>query len=267
MRVSKTDRTGEAKPLKMGTRAVASAGDVLEARSGDPRREAVGWARRDGLRTNYVLIDFESVQPKSLSLLAAEHFRIHVFIGPASSTLPSNVVLPLHEFRSRADYVRLETAGRNALDFHLAFYLGKLVSADPSGFFHIISRDKGFDPLVRHLKGKNIFSARSESIEDMPCFRQHPAEPDGESGASGPKGIAEPVCAVTMDDLLKLVIDDLTKRKAGKPKTLEALKSTVQARCGKHASAAAVDALYTALVTRGYVKVDGDRLQYALPTA
>ena len=110
------------------------------------------------MKTNYVLIDFESVQPKSLSLLADERFRVYVFIGPGNARLPRDVVLSVQAFGRRAEYVELEAAGRNALDFNVAYYLGKLVSADPSGFFHVISKDKGFDPLILHLKSKGIFS-------------------------------------------------------------------------------------------------------------
>lgn len=33
------------------------------------------------LRTNYVLIDYENVQPEALSVLDAEHFKVIVFVG------------------------------------------------------------------------------------------------------------------------------------------------------------------------------------------
>jgi len=45
----------------------------------------------------------------------------------------------VHELGERAQYIVLETAGSNALDFHIAYYLGVLAAADPSAFFHIIS--------------------------------------------------------------------------------------------------------------------------------
>jgi hypothetical protein len=33
------------------------------------------------MKTNHVLIDFENVQPESLSALSAEQFKILVFVG------------------------------------------------------------------------------------------------------------------------------------------------------------------------------------------
>jgi len=37
------------------------------------------------MRINYVLIDFESVQPESLDLLAHDHFRLLIFVGASQS--------------------------------------------------------------------------------------------------------------------------------------------------------------------------------------
>ena len=217
------------------------------------------------MKTNYVLIDFESVQPRSLSLLMPDQFRVYVFIGPNNARLPREVVLSVQALGDRAQYVELEKAGPNALDFHIAYYLGKLTSNDPSGFFHIISKDTGFDPLVLHLKGKDIFARRSESIEDMPCFKQAAVKPDAEDGASAQKKGNGPVGTLTVDDYIKLVVDDLRKRKAAKPRTQKTLKSTIHARCGKHVSAATIDDVYAELLKRGYVKVDGEKLIYELP--
>ena len=123
------------------------------------------------MRANYVLIDYENVQASSLELLVEPHFYLRVFLGPNNTKLPTELAVAVHRLRERADYIQLETPGANALDFHIAYYLGQLASADPTGFFHIISRDKGFDPLLKHLKSKGIFALRSESIEDMPCFK------------------------------------------------------------------------------------------------
>jgi hypothetical protein len=122
------------------------------------------------MKTNYVLIDFENVQVKSLALLKDDTFRVCVFLGPANSKLPVELVLAMQSMGPRATYIILETPGKNALDFHIAYYLGTMSTDDPTGFFHIISKDSGFDPLIHHLKGKKIFAARSTAIEEMPCF-------------------------------------------------------------------------------------------------
>ena len=42
------------------------------------------------------------------------------------------------------------------MDFALAYHLGRTVLADPTGHFHIVSKDAGFDPLIEHLRERNV---------------------------------------------------------------------------------------------------------------
>jgi len=119
------------------------------------------------MKTNYVLIDFENVQVKSLALLKGEKYEVKVFIGPRNSRLPVELVLAMHDLGNRADYIQLGVSGANALDFHITYYLGKLTAKHPDGQFHIISKDTGFDSLIKHLQSKDIHCKRSPSIELM----------------------------------------------------------------------------------------------------
>ena len=216
------------------------------------------------MQTNYVLIDYENVQVKSLALLKGEHFRVQVFLGPKDMKLHRELVFAMHTFGERGKYIVLEAGGKNALDFHIAYYLGMLATADSTGFFHVISKDTGFDPLLQHLKAKGVSCARASSIETMPCFKQGAAgtiasKPASAAGKSKPAG--KPL---TLDEMVKLAIDDLVRRKAARPRTPKTLRSTIHARCGKEVPAADIDAVYEALVERGYVKLDGTKVTYSL---
>jgi hypothetical protein len=216
------------------------------------------------MKTNYVLIDYENVQVKSLALLKGEHFRVQVFLGPKNIKLHRELVFAIQEFGDRGKYIPLEAPGSNALDFHIAYYLGILVAADPTGFFHIISKDTGFDPLLQHLKARGVSCARAASIEAMPCFSQVAActiDSKRASDEGKPKSAAG---RVSVDDMVKVAVDDLIKRKAARPRTPKTLRSTIHARCGKELPAADIDAVYEALVKRGYVKVDGAKVTYSL---
>lgn len=212
------------------------------------------------MKTHYVLIDYENVHVKSLALLKGEHFRVQVFLGPKNLKLHRELVFAMQAFGDRGQYIVLEAGGKDALDFHIAYYLGVLAAADATGFFHIISKDTGFDPLLQHLKARGVSSARSVSIEAMPCFDQV-MDSNGVSGEGKPKG------RVSVEDMIQVAVDDLIKRKTARPRTPKTLRSTIHARCGKDLPAADIDAVYDALVTRGYVKVDGAKVTYALPAA
>ena len=217
------------------------------------------------MKINYVLVDYENVQVKSLALLKGEHFRVRVFLGPNNTKLPVDLVLAMQQLGERAEYVVLETSGRNALDFHIAYYLGMLVSLDSLGFFHIISKDTGFDPLIQHLKIKKIFAARSESVEEMPCFKiPSPTTSQSKVVVSQQKpNIIQ--SKPKLEELFNVAVDDLIKRKASKPRTPKTLWSTIYAKCGKNISSNDIDAVYEALVKQGYVRIEGAKVTYALP--
>jgi hypothetical protein len=230
-------------------------GAGLRSREGEP-------SRRGLMKTNYVLIDYENVQVKSLALLAGEHFRVRLFLGVNDTRLPSDLVLAMHALGDRASYVKLDAGGANALDFLIAYTLGRLAAAEPEAFFHVISKDRGFDPLIRHLRAAKIFAARSESIEAMPCFR-----PAAEAGSAGirsmPEGPAKPDGS-GLDALVQTALEDLVKRKTSRPRKSATLRSTVQARLGKDA-ADQVDAVIAALVRAGHVCIEADKVTYRLP--
>jgi hypothetical protein len=119
------------------------------------------------MQTNYILIDFENVHVKSLALLKDRQAQVKVFLGPKNTKIPVELVLAMQGLGEWGDYIMLEVSGHNALDFHIAYYLGKLVAEHPDGHFHIISKDTGFDSLLRHLQRKGTLCTRSPSIEMM----------------------------------------------------------------------------------------------------
>lgn len=67
------------------------------------------------------------------------------------------------------------------------------------------------------------------------------------------------------DPLMKRVLDDLIKRKSARPATPKTLKNTMQKCCGSEVPADRIEALYVALVERGYVRVESTKLKYSLP--
>jgi hypothetical protein len=197
-------------------------------------------------RTNFVLVDLENVQPKDIGLLKERPFNVKVFLGPNQSKIPVSLAAAVQSLGDKAEYIVLETAGNNALDFHIAYYIGVLSAAEPTAFFHVISKDTGFDPLLKYLKGKKVFAQRSICIADIPYFK--PALP------SAPEAQIEAVIA------------DLIRRKTSKPRTQKTLLSTLHALFKKELSEQQLAALFAALRKRGIVKFEGTKVSYVLPT-
>ncbi len=197
-------------------------------------------------RTNFVLVDFENVQPKDIGLLKDGPFKVKVFLGPNQPKIPVSLATALQSLGDNAEYIVLEKAGNNALDFHIAYCIGVLSTTEPTAFFHIISKDSGFDPLLKYLRGKKVYAQRSTCIADIPYFKPAlPAAPEAQ---------------------VEAVVADLIRRKTSKPRTQKTLLSTLHALFKKELSEQQLAALFAALNKRGIVKVDGTKVSYALPT-
>ena len=157
--------------------------------------------------TAYVLIDFENVQPKNLEILANRSFNVVVFVGANQTKIPSDLAIALQALGEQAKYIRISGNGRNALDFHMAFYAGELSARSPSAHFYIVSKDTGFDPLIKHLKGKNIHAQRVKDLTEL-------AAPS----------ISK---ATNKETTLEAVIKNLTDRGQSRPRTVKTLVNTI----------------------------------------
>ena len=192
-------------------------------------------------RTNYVLIDYESVQPSQLELLNRDGFVAYVFVGKAQTRLSFETVSAIQDLGERAKYIKISGAGPNALDFHIAFYIGQISATDPEAFFHVISKDKGFDPLIEHLRERKVFSIRSETIGEIPIIRATTAK--------------------TPKERMGLVLDRL-KSGNSKPRTLSALKSAIDAILYKQVGDPDIQAVIEQMVKAGVVTVIDEKVSF-----
>ena len=120
--------------------------------------------------TNYVLVDFENVQPDSLAALATGQFRVKVFVGAsqAKGRISFELVHSMQALGANAEYVKIARTGKNAVDMHIAYYIGRLLEKEPSAVIHIVSRDTDFDPLIEYLHAKGSVCKRVKSIAEIP---------------------------------------------------------------------------------------------------
>jgi hypothetical protein len=199
------------------------------------------------MRINYVLVDLENVQPSSIGQLAHDHFKVIVFVGASQAKLPFELAASLQTLGQRAEYIKITGNGSNALDFHIAYYIGRLAAADPTAYFHIISKDTGFDPLIQHLKALKVFANRVSAIADIPLLK-----------ASNLKSPTE---------RLAVILAKLTQLKAAKPRKVSTLSSTIASLFQKQLSQQEVEALVKALAAQGHLVITGNNVSYTLPSA
>ena len=198
------------------------------------------------MKTNYVLIDNENVQPDDIDALQQEHDRVIVFVGPHQTKIAFEKAAALQRMGANAEYVRLSGGGPNALDFHIAYYLGQLSTKDPTAYFHVISKDTGFDPLIKHLKERKLRACRVRAIGEIPLLK--------------------PVDPKSSPDRLTLLVANLQKQGAARPRTVATLSSSISHTFQKLLTAQEVSALVSDLKKKGLIKVEGTKVTYNLPS-
>jgi len=214
------------------------------------------------MKDQYILIDFENVQPDDLSPLCSQQFKVIIFLGALQTKLPTDLVLKLKQLGSNVDYVQAPRAGKNALDFHVAYYLGRLATTNLDAAFHIISKDTGFDPLIQHVQAlgvscqrlpalsslarmkKSLPQSASDSIQKVAAeSKPRPAGPDNVGTLNGrvqTNGVSSqrldslskpPSPKVTAtrpaSDAAQKVIAALAKWGSAKPKNIRTLRSSM----------------------------------------
>ena len=96
-------------------------------------------------------------------------------------------------------------------------------------YFHVISKDSGFDPLISHLRRQKIHCRRSESVAEIPLVKIADAE--------------------TLSEKVEAIARNLAKRGAAKPRTAATLRSTVKALFVDKLSDAEVAAVFEELLS------------------
>jgi PIN domain len=183
------------------------------------------------LKSNIVLVDCENVQLKNISLLTGGQYMVRVFFGANQPKIPVELTRALLTCED-ADCIPISGSGRNALDFHIAYYIGRLAAGMPDACFHIVSNDTGFDPLIRHLRSQGIVCLRSKSIADIPLH--------GKVGA---------------------VVLRLIKFKDAKPRTLKTLRNAIKTLFATIEDDA-LEEVISQLTLIGAIKVADGKVEY-----
>jgi hypothetical protein len=125
-----------------------------------------------------LLVDFENVQQVDLARLD-DSFQIIIFVGAAQKSIPIELVTNAQKLGSRIEWQRVDANGSNALDFFIACQLGRVLERSPHLQCIVLSKDKGFDPLLRHLNKTGLTCNRLNSLLELdPKAAAQPEEPN-----------------------------------------------------------------------------------------
>lgn len=197
------------------------------------------------MATHYILIDFENVQPSSLEALKQQPFNIVVFVGANQVKIPFGLAADMQALGEAARYVKVDGTGKNALDFHIAYYIGELSARDPKACFHVISRDTGFDTLIQHLRSRDIRVQRERDLVNIPAVRMSMAK-----------------CT---DDVLSIILKNLASRGQARPSKVKSLANTISSLFPERLSEQQLSTILQDLEQRRYIRVSNGNVSYRLP--
>ena len=234
---------------------------------------------------HFHLIDFENVQCKTVGDLRPGDCCIKVFLGVNQTKLLVDFVKTLQPFGSDVEYIEISGTGSNALDFHIAFYVGRLSQQFPGADFTIVSNDTGFDPLIVHFAKLGISCKRAAAI--------------GASGSRGSQGVSRKSTAapaksaqpkktpprknvtIVIDkeaepsakpgagsSSIKSRVDEVVRRlkglKKAKPARLVTLKSSIRSWFKPALDQKELDALIQSLMDGKKINITGAKVTYSL---
>ncbi len=190
-----------------------------------------------------LLIDYENVQGISLEPLASTEWKVCIFTGTSQSKIPITLVASAQALGDKLSWIRIDGNGPNALDFHIAYYLGAGIAKNPADEYYILSKDKGFDPLVKHIaKGKTVCK-RITSVGEIASARRN-REPDAMYGK---------------------VITNLKKIEKGRrPRNRKTLRQHVKSLIGRANSEEKLDRTIEQLFASKLVVEENGRLIYRI---
>ena len=191
------------------------------------------------------MVDFENVQPDNVDILRDHKVRVMVFVGASQNKVSVDLAESMQPMGEAAEYVRIEGNGKNALDFHIAYYIGKISQEDPDVQFHVISKDTGFDPLIRFLRKRGVKISRSPTLAEITKIQISNKATDEEK--------------------IELIVKNLVSRGQHRPRKVETLANTISSLFKEKLPDQTLSSLVNELEKRKLIIVSNGRVTYRLP--
>ena len=191
--------------------------------------------------THYILIDHENIKSLEMGDITELPVKVLIFFSGQSKRPSFEELKIIHKHAGKIRLIEIEGSGKNALDFHIAYYAGRIDVEDPEAFIHIITKDKGFDPLIAHLNSRLDHVKRLESVSQIHIFKKTTTP------TANPKNQMEQAAEHLLKNPAK-----------SRPRTRKRLASFINGRFGKKLSDIELDAIISELVKAGTLEI-GDK--------
>ena len=243
----------------------------------------------------HLFLDFENVKPSpaDIAQVRGENIRLWVLRGPHQNKFDAVLAEAWQPLGDRVQFVRSHKAGKNAVDFHVAFSVGRAHREDElrkqKARYIIVSRDKDFDVLFGYVGGLGSPLERANSIPDalklagyagaQPAAKlpiapreKKPAAPrpkPAAKAATPPKAVPPPKASSGPKPLPAItdrVIASVREEKR-RPTTRKKLEHHVASVLRNKADHAGVLKVIEDLTSQGVFSFDGTKVRYDLSKA
>jgi len=208
-----------------------------------------------------VLLDLENVHPAAdeFAEFARTDARLAIFHGSHQIRFDADMVKALQPLGTRIEYVQCARNGKNALDFVIAYHLGRLSASKSKGEsetagtarFVIVSKDGDFDSLIEYANSNGLVVSRVASLREALGSGSRASTADAKIAAA-PKSIpavavatdkpgnkatpATKKAAATANDIYKKIVDNLRTHPKNRPSTRGKLEKHLATIIGKATS-------------------------------
>jgi hypothetical protein len=197
-----------------------------------------------------LLVDFENVGKIDLAAVP-DGFVVALFFGSAQKSVPKEFLKAALKLRDRFVGIDIEGQGKNALDFHIAYYLGEYLTQSPKTPCVILSKDRGFDPLIKHLASRGFTVRRANSLREA-C---PPAAGVTRRATTGREFVSVPVHEAALQWLSG-------SAKNRRPRTRKALAAHLYSHFSKKMPENEVQNLIEGLIASGQLSEANGRITY-----
>jgi hypothetical protein len=186
-----------------------------------------------------IYVDFENVP--NVEIQETTDTKILLFIGQSQKRLSTGIVRAIQPLGKNVEWIQIRGSGKNALDFHIAYYLA-INQAQPNSEHYVISKDAGFDPLIAHANGLGQKVKRVVSFADV--FQKIGLGKD-------------------LGDMYQKVKENLMKQqKTRRPKSRKTLTSFIESTFQKKISQGETNKLIENLFRDGIMEEKNRRIAY-----
>jgi hypothetical protein len=240
----------------------------------------------------HLLFDLENLRPSpgEIALVRAEQYRLWVFRGPNQKKYDAELAEAWQPLGKRVEFVRCTRNGKNALDFHIAFVMGRIVgtpdlasfAGDGGAEFVVVSKDNGFDALFEYVQSLGYKAARAtslteavqpqrrvESSKHAPPSAVKPAPPSATPKPSPATRATTKQPASPKEKLepadVERIVDHLRAHPKNRPASRRALQRHIPTIAGTSLSSELIEEAIVILEQQGVVTYAGTKISYRIP--